>query len=79
MVEIAKRSVLICFENGPSKNGVQERKVFTRVKKNIFSASKVGRNAAFSRLLIDSFVTPFRILIKFIGTIFFILEIFNPI
>ena len=42
-------------------------------KKNVISKSH-KRNAAFSRLLIDCFVTAFRILIKYIGTNFLSME-----
>ena len=35
------------------------------------------RNAAYSRLLIDCFVTAFRILIKYIGTNFLSKEVFK--
>ena len=45
-------------------------------KRNVIS--KVNkRNAVFSRLLIDCFVTAFRILIKYIGTNFLSMEVFQ--
>ena len=51
--------------------------MFTKEMKNILSVSKVERIAAFSRLLIDSSVTAFKILVKQIGTIFMILKVFK--
>ena len=63
----------LCFHNGPSR-GVFEKNV--RQKKNVISKGN-KRNAAFSRLLIDCFVTAFRILIKYIGTNFLSMEVFK--
>ena len=46
--------------------------MFTKEREHIFSVSEVETNAAFSRLLIDSFVAAFRILMNYKGTIFLI-------
>ena len=46
-------------------------------KKKKYLSEKVKRNAAFSRLLRDCSITPFRILIKYIGTNFFSMEVFK--
>ena len=74
-----KRSVRLCFHNGPSR-GVFERKECltkrTEKKKNVISKSN-KRNAAFSSLLIDCFVTAFRILMKYIGTNFLTMKVFK--
>ena len=47
-------------------------------KKNVISKGN-KRNTAFSRLLIDCFVTAFRILIKYIGTNFLSMEVFEAV
>ena len=66
------------FHIGPSR-GVFERKECSTKKKEkkdvILKCNK--RNTAFSRLLIDCFVTAFRILIKYIGTNFLSMEVFK--
>ena len=45
-------------------------------KKKFISTGNM-RNAAYSRLLIDCFITAFRILIKYIGTNFLSMEVFK--
>ena len=50
-----QRSVRLCFHNGPSI-GVFERKVFMKEKNSI---SKIDRNAASSRLVMESPVAAF--------------------
>ena len=70
------RSVRLCFHKGPSR-GVFQRKMFTKEKKSILFVSTVDRNAAFSRFLITSSVSAFMISIKYVGTIFVILEAFK--
>ena len=50
--------------------------MFDEEKKYVISKGN-KRNAAFSRLLIDCFVTAFRILIKYIWTNFLSLEVFK--
>ena len=71
-----KRSVRLCFHNGPSR-GVFEREECLTKRKKIFISTGNMRNAAYSRLLIDCFVTAFRILIKYIGTNFLSMEVFK--
>ena len=46
-------------------------------KKKKYLSEKVKRIAAFSRLLRDCSITPFRILIKYIGTNFLSMEVFK--
>ena len=58
----------------PPEVSLKEKNV--RQKKNVISKGN-KRNAAFSRLLIDCFVTAFRILIKYIGTNFLSMEVFK--
>ena len=45
-------------------------------KRNVISKGN-KRNAVLSRLLIDCFITAFRILIKYIGTNFLSMEVFK--
>ena len=58
----------------PPEVSLKEKNV--RQKKNVISKGN-KRNAAFSRLLIDCFVTAFRILIKYIGTNFLSMGVFK--
>ena len=58
-----KRSVRLCFLNGPPEVSLKAKNVRRKEKIYVFSKG-YKRNAAFSRLLIDCFVTAFRILIK---------------
>ena len=51
-----------------------KQKNVRRQEKNVISKGN-KRNAAFSRLLIDCFVTAFRILIKHIGTNFLSMKV----
>ena len=51
--------------------------MFDKKKKKIFISTGNMRNAAYSRLLIDYFVTAFRILMKYIGTNFLSMEVFK--
>ena len=71
-----KRSVRLCFHNGPSRGVFERKECLTKRKKNFFSTGNM-RNAAYLRLLIDCFVTAFRILIKYIGTNFLSMEVFQ--
>ena len=48
-------------------------------KKKIYIVSKGKRNGAFPRLLIDCFVTAFRILMKFKGTNLLSMEVFKEL
>ena len=59
----------------PPEVSLKEKNV--RQKKNNVISKGNKRNAAFSRLLIDWFVTAFRILIKYIGTNFLSMEVFK--
>ena len=52
--------------------------MFDKKKKKIISIG-IMRNAAYSRLLIDCFVTAFRILIKHIGTNFLSMAVFKEL
>ena len=51
--------------------------MFDKRKKRDAISKGNKRDAAFSRLLIDCFVTGFRILIKYIGTNFLRMEVFK--
>ena len=66
-----KRSVRLCLHNGPSRGVFERKECLTKRKKRkkIISIGNM-RNAACSRLLMDCFVTAFRILIKYKGTNF---------
>ena len=58
----------------PPEVSLKEKNV--RQKKDVILKGN-KRNAAFSRLFIDCFVTAFRILIKYIGTNFLRMEVFK--
>ena len=60
----------------PPEVSLKEKECPTKRKKYVVFKGNM-RNAAFSRLLIDCFVTAFRILIKYIGTNFLSMEVFK--
>ena len=61
-------SIMVSPEVSLKEKNVRQKNVISKGNK---------RNAAFSRLLIDCFVTAFRILIKYIGTNFLSTEVFK--